>query len=66
MSEKEEWDDEKIFIFNVAGILDFPSVFMGGPSRGNMRRAKNIWDYLAKDFNIQRKQALDHKTHEGL
>lgn len=66
MSERDEWEDEKIFIFNVAGILDFPSVYMGGPSRGNMSRAKTIWDYLAKEFDIQKKPELDHKTHEGL
>ena len=32
---------------NIASMLDHPSVYMGGPSQGSMRRAKRIVEYLA-------------------
>jgi hypothetical protein len=32
---------------DIALILDHPSVFMGGPSRGNLKRATKILEYLA-------------------
>lgn len=31
---------------NIAAILDHPSVFMGGPSRQNMKKAEKIIYYL--------------------
>jgi hypothetical protein len=37
--------DELIQI-RMAGIMDFPSVYMGGPSRGNMKKAEKIIDFL--------------------
>ena len=30
----------------IASILDSPSVYMGGPSRGSLRKADRIGDYL--------------------
>lgn len=30
----------------IASILDHPSVYMGGPSQGSMRKAKRIIEYL--------------------
>lgn len=53
MSISEE-DVEKI-IFNVASILDHPSVYMGGPSHGNMRRAKTILGYLERNYEVKSK-----------
>lgn len=30
----------------IASILDHPSIYMGGPSAGNLRRAERIVQYL--------------------
>lgn len=29
-----------------AAALDHPSVYMGGPSKGNMRRAARVWEAM--------------------
>lgn len=33
----------------MAGIMDSPSVYMSGPSPGNMKRAQRIIDFLKKE-----------------
>lgn len=35
--------------YRIAALLDHPSVYMGGPSHGNMRRAEKIMDLLMQD-----------------
>jgi RecJ-like exonuclease len=33
----------------MASIMDYPSVYMGGPSRGNMQKAQKIIDFLKEE-----------------
>ena len=33
----------------MASIMDYPSVYMSGPSRGNMQRSQKIIDFLKKE-----------------
>jgi DnaJ-class molecular chaperone len=33
----------------MASIMDYPSVYMGGPSPGNMKRAEKIIEFLKKE-----------------
>ena len=33
----------------IASLLDHPSVYMGGPSQGNLKRAGRIVQYLEKE-----------------
>ena len=33
----------------MASIMDHPSVYMDGPSRGNMQRSQKIIDFLKKE-----------------
>ena len=33
----------------IAGVLDHPSVYMGGPSRQNLRKADQIIECLRRD-----------------
>ena len=39
-------EERNLVIAQIAGLLDFPNVFMGGPSRPNLRKAKDIVDML--------------------
>ena len=41
-------DERALVIAQIAGYLDFPSVFMGGPSRPSLRKAKDIVDILER------------------
>lgn len=34
---------------SIAAILDSPSVYMGGPSHGSLRKAPRILEYLAPE-----------------
>lgn len=34
---------------DIAAMLDHPSVYMGGPSKGNLKRADKILEYLADE-----------------
>lgn len=34
--------DDAELVGRVAAVLDYPSVYMGGPSEGNMRRARAV------------------------
>lgn len=36
----------------IASILDYPSVYMGGPSKGSLRKAKKITEYLVQQGAI--------------
>ncbi len=38
--------DSKVLRPRIAAILDFPSVYMGGPSHGNLRKADRILEML--------------------
>lgn len=39
----------------IASILDHPSTFIGGPSRGNMVKAKFIVDELEVEYGLDTK-----------
>jgi hypothetical protein len=41
-------DDKEFFIRVVGRILDHPSVYMGGASHQNRRKAEAIWKYLSR------------------
>ena len=45
----------------IAGQLDYPSVYMGGPSPGNIKRAKNIVGYLVESKRLV-PTTCDHST----
>ena len=38
---------EKVVLPTIASILDHPSVYMGGPSKQSLKKARKILDYLA-------------------
>lgn len=42
----------QIFERGAASIMDHPSVFMGGPSQQNLRKAKSIADML-EEFGVE-------------
>jgi len=41
---------------NIASMLDHPSVYMGGPSQGSLRRAGRIVEYLVSLGAIEYQQ----------
>ena len=45
-------EERNLVIAQIAGLLDFPSVFMGGPSRPNLRKAKDIVDMLERSQRL--------------
>jgi len=45
-------DERALVIAQIAGSLDFPSVFMGGPSIPNLRKAKDIVDMLERSQRL--------------
>lgn len=40
---------DEIIHRTMASIMDYPSVYMGGPSPGNMKRAQKIIDFLKEE-----------------
>ena len=54
--------DKYLLAQHIAGILDHPSVYMGGPSDNSVRRAIRIVDMLVANYSVvpgerQRKDA---------
>ncbi len=47
---------------DIASILDHPSVYMGGPSRGNQRNADRILTYLEKEGLIRFDSVPSHRA----
>ena len=45
-------EERDLVIAQIAGSLDFPSVFMGGPSRPSLRKAKAIVDMLERSQRL--------------
>jgi hypothetical protein len=45
-------DERALVIAQIAGSLDFPSVYMGGPSIPNLRKAKDIVDMLERSQRL--------------
>ena len=45
-------DERALIIAQIAGSLDYPSVFMGGPSIPNLRKAKDIVDMLERSQRL--------------
>ena len=45
-------DERALVIAQIAGSLDYPSVFMGGPSIPNLRKAKDIVDMLERSQRL--------------
>lgn len=48
----------------IASILDMPSVFMGGPSVGNRRRAAKIIGFLVSENLLQIDSAVQDATSD--
>ena len=46
MTEREKLQRE------IASILDHPSVFMGGPSQHNLRKAERVLEHMAKSMKL--------------
>ncbi len=46
-------------VANIAAILDYPSVYMGGPSQQSLRKAQRIVDYLQRSGLIQKRKDED-------
>lgn len=44
--------DKYILRQQIASALDFPSVYMGGPSQRSLRRAIKIVDRLTREYEI--------------
>lgn len=44
--------DKYLLAQHIAGILDRPSVYMGGPSQNNVRRAVHIVDMICENYSI--------------
>jgi hypothetical protein len=42
------------FIQNIASMLDYPSLYMSGPSRQSLKRAEKIADLLGKELAVLR------------
>jgi DnaJ-class molecular chaperone len=40
------WVTPDLLVKYFAGMLDHPSVYMGGPSQGNLKRAKRLVEFL--------------------
>lgn len=49
---KQFYDPELALRQTIAGILDKPSVYMGGPSRQNLKRADEIIAALRRDGQL--------------
>jgi hypothetical protein len=47
-----EYDPQLALRQTIAGILDMPSVFMGGPSRQNLKKADRIIETLRSDRRL--------------
>jgi hypothetical protein len=48
-------DDAEKYVLRqaIASMIDFPSVYMGGPSRGSVRKAIRIVNDLTANYDIQ-------------
>lgn len=49
---KPHYDPERALRGTIASILDRPSVYMGGPSQQNLRRADQIIECLRGDAEL--------------
>ena len=45
-------DKREILKREIASMLDHPSVFMGGPSQGNQRKANRIIEFLEREYSF--------------
>ena len=45
-------DERALVIAQIAGSLDFPSVYMGGPSHHSLRTARGIVDMLERSQRL--------------
>ena len=46
----------------IASSLDYPSVYMGGPSLGSIRKAEKIVDNLLYEYDITPKDKDKHQS----
>lgn len=53
-------DDAEKYLLRqqIASALDYPSVYMGGPSQGSVRRAVKIVEHLLDEWNIEPKETV--------
>lgn len=57
--------DERAYVrARIASILDYPSVYMGGPSANSLRRADDIINELERQCRIVT-TTCDHERYEG-
>lgn len=52
MTNEQVYDPQLALRQRIAGILDKPSVYMGGPSRQNLRRADEIIAAIREDSRL--------------
>jgi len=62
MTNEQSYDPQLALRQTIAGLLDKPSVYMGGPSRQNLRRADEIIAAIRGDSRLL--QALS--AHEPI
>lgn len=62
-STKLDYAELYLFKSKIASILDYPSIYMSGPSKFNLDRGENIYNILSKDFFIIPKPSLDEKSN---
>lgn len=61
--------DERLLVQRqIASILDYPSVYMGGPSRGSMGKAERVIEYLERGHRLHGSKCghggyVDYKSH---
>jgi hypothetical protein len=54
-----DYADDYILQVLIASSLDYPSVYMGGPSRGSMDRARRVMDILYARYEIRPTEAAE-------
>lgn len=54
-------EERRLIQRQIAAIIDLPSLFMGGPSRGSMEKASRIIDELVRGKRLEPSSC----THEG-
>lgn len=58
-------DKREILKREIASLLDLPSIYMGGPSQGNLRRAAQIIEHIEMYYGISASSAhLNDLTQE--
>lgn len=43
------FDPSRYVLHSIAAMIDHPSLYMGGPSRGAIKKAEEIWRFVTTD-----------------